>query len=124
MSLPSFIFGQGTPYKTPEQLQEARRRVRDLMSGGPEQYSRPGGWLYALSDGLGAALEQRKISQGEQYADEQRQKGSALFSQMMNGFGNAPAYPSSVAAGASPTSGVATGRLSHRRQRRLKSNRA
>nr|WP_286191570.1 phage tail tip lysozyme [Ochrobactrum sp. AP1BH01-1] len=27
----------------------------------------------------------------------------------MNGFGNAPAYPSSVAAGASPTSGVATG---------------
>ncbi|MBQ0707838.1 phage tail tip lysozyme [Ochrobactrum sp. AP1BH01-1] len=83
--------------------------MRDLMSGGPEQYSRPGGWLYALSDGLGAALEQRKISQGEQYADEQRQKGSALFSQMMNGFGNAPAYPSSVAAGASPTSGVATG---------------
>ncbi len=109
MSLPSFIFGQGTPYKTPEQLQEARRRVRDLMSGGPEQYSRPGGWLYALSDGLGAALEQRKISQGEQYADEQRQKGSALFSQTMNGFGNAPAYPSSVAAGASPTSGIATG---------------
>ncbi|MBA8822620.1 hypothetical protein BRY73_24605 [Ochrobactrum sp. P6BS-III] len=110
MAIPSFIFGQGTPYKTPEQLQEARRRVRDLMGAGPEQYSRPGGWLYALSDGLTGAVEQNRINQGEKYADEQRQKGSTLFSQLMNGFGGAGgAYPSTVAAGGSPTSGAATG---------------
>lgn len=110
MAIPSFIFGQGTAYKTPEQLQEARRRVQQLMSGGPQDYSRPGGWLYALGDGLGAAIEQRRINQGEKYADEQRQKGSALFGQLMNGFGGAgAAYPSTVAAGGSPTSAAATG---------------
>lgn len=110
MATPSFIFGQGTKYKTPEQLQEARRRVQQLMSGGPQDYSRPGGWLYALGDGLGAAIEQRRINQGEKYADEQRQKGSALFGQLMNGFGGAgAAYPSTVAAGGSPTSAAATG---------------
>ncbi|WP_139975343.1 hypothetical protein [Ochrobactrum sp. CGA5] len=110
MAVPSFIFGQGTAYKTPEQLQEARRRVQQLMSGGPQDYSRPGGWLYALGDGLGAALEQRRINQGEKYADEQRQKGNALFGQLMSGFGGAGgAYPSSVAAGGSPTSATATG---------------
>lgn len=109
MAIPSFIFGQGTAYKTPEQLQEARRRVRDLMGAGPEQYSRPGGWLYALSDGLTGAIEQNRINQGEKYADEQRQKGSTLFGQLMNGFGGAGgAYPSTVAAGGSPTSGAAT----------------
>ncbi len=110
MAVPSFIFGQGAAYKTPEQLQEARRRVQQLMSGGPQDYSRPGGWLYALGDGLGAALEQRRINQGEKYADEQRQKGNALFGQLMNGFsGSGGAYPSTVAAGGSPTSGAATG---------------
>jgi hypothetical protein len=106
MATPSFIFGQSTKYKTPEQLQEARRRVRELMSGGPDQYSRPGGWLYALGDGLGAALEQRRINQGEQYAEEQRQKGNSLFSQLMSG---GAAYPSSVASGGSPTAGAAMG---------------
>ncbi len=110
MAVPSFIFGQGTAYKTPEQLQEARRRVQQLMSGGPQDYSRPGGWLYALGDGLGAALEQRRINQGEKYADEQRQKGNALFGQLMSGFGGSGgAYPSSVASGGSPTSATATG---------------
>lgn len=101
-----FALRQAPAYRTPEQLQAARSRVRDMMSGGPDQYSRPGGWLYALGDGLGAALEQRRINQGEQYAEQQRQNGIAQFSQAIGGPAANPSFQNSFAS-ASPSAPVA-----------------
>ncbi len=101
MSGPSFIFGAGTQYKSQEQLDEARKRVRSMIDGkGPEDYSRPGGWLYALGDGLGAALEQRRINKGQGEFDKNRASADAEF---LNGAGSgfAPAFPANVAAGGS-----------------------
>ncbi|MGN8022994.1 hypothetical protein ACTJJ7_20005 [Phyllobacterium sp. 22229] len=107
MSVQSFIFGPGQKYKTQEDLDRARAMVRDMYGniGSPRTI---GEGLSALGDGIMANVMNRRIAQGQGEFDKNRASADAGFLSGMSGLG-APAFPSSVAAGGSPTAPAATG---------------
>jgi hypothetical protein len=74
-SIPSFLFGAGTKYKTQEELDRAREQVKALL--GDIGNSKFEGWGSALADlgkGIAAGLEQRRVNEGQGYvsADQER----------------------------------------------------
>lgn len=107
MSVQSFIFGPGQKYKTQEDLDRARAMVRDIYgnSGSPRTI---GEGLSALGDGIMANVMNRRISQGQGEFDKNRASADSSFLSGMSSL-SAPAFPSSVAAGGSPTAPAATG---------------
>lgn len=107
MSVQSFIFGPGQKYKTQEDLDRGRAMVRDIYGniGSPRTI---GEGLSALGDGIMANVMNRRISQGQGEFDKNRASADSSFLSGMSGL-NAPAFPSSVAAGGSPTAPAATG---------------
>lgn len=110
MTLQSFIFGKSQKYQTPEELERARKTVKDIYSGIGTATGKFG-WLDSLSKGAVAGIMNHRIKKGEEQAGEQRAAGNSLAERFISGFGltPSPAYPESVAAGGSPTAGVATG---------------
>ena len=66
-SIPSFLFGAGTKYKTQEELDRAREQVKSLLGDiGNSKYE---GWGSALADlgkGIAARVEKGRIGEGQE----------------------------------------------------------
>lgn len=102
-----FIFG-GDTGETPESIKRKREIAMALL--GQNRAPRTiGEGINALGDGIVANVMNRRANAGEKAGRESADQafGGIDFSSLFGGGG--AAYPSAVAAGASPTSGAATG---------------
>lgn len=102
----SYIFG-GNTGETPESVKR-KREVAMALLGAQSAPKNLGEGLSALGDGIVANVMNRRANDGEKAGRESAEKafGGLDFGSL---FGGAPAYPSSVAAGGSPTAPAATG---------------
>jgi len=79
-SIPSFLFGAGTKYKTQEELDRAREQVKALL--GDIGKSGLTGWGSALSDlgkGIGAGIEGRRINEGQEIVSADQERLYSMF---------------------------------------------
>ncbi|MEJ5081049.1 glucosaminidase domain-containing protein [Ochrobactrum sp. MYb379] len=104
-----FIFG-GDTGETPESVKR-KRAIAMALLGQSHAPRNVGEGLNALGDGIVANVMNRRVGEAEKAGQASAEKafGGIDFSSLFGGGASAPAYPSSVAAGASPTSGAATG---------------
>ncbi|MEP7452820.1 hypothetical protein [Phyllobacterium sp. SB3] len=102
VAAPSFIFGEGQKYKTPEELERARQTVMQIYNGIGKAQG-PGGWFDSLAKGIAARSMNNKIDRDQNEFNANRATADSNF------FTGAPAFPASVAAGGSSTAPAATG---------------
>lgn len=105
----SFIFGAGQDVKTPEELAKRREVQNALARAALGRAPRDlGEGLSTLGQAIAFRMMGNKNDAAEKAGRESANKVMDRLD-VSSLFGGAPAYPSAVAAGASPTSGAATG---------------
>jgi len=79
-SIPSFIFGAGTKYKTQEELDRAREQVKALLGDiGQSKYEGWGSVLADLGKGISARVEKGRIGEGQEFLTGEQSKLWDMF---------------------------------------------
>ncbi|HWT63271.1 MAG TPA: flagellar biosynthesis protein FlgJ [Ochrobactrum sp.] len=107
-----FVWGDGGSKKTPEQLDRERRLAQAMIGAGIDT-SPVGHWTQGAARMANALVGNIRQGRADKAEREGIEGAASKFAKLdlanLMGGGAATAYPSAVAAGASPTSGAATG---------------
>lgn len=110
--IPAFFTGPGGARLTPEQIAQRQAVAQSLMAQATDTSPNAGGWTSVIAKGLMGGIGGWKEGQAERAGVANAEASQSRIAQMLSGMGGTPApsaFPSAVAAGASPTSGIATG---------------
>ncbi|MEP7452407.1 phage tail tip lysozyme [Phyllobacterium sp. SB3] len=104
--IPAFFVGPNGAQLTPEQIAIRQQVAQSLLQQATDTSPNAGGVASILAKGVQGGIAGFKQNQAERAATENNEYNSGLLSSLFSGGGSA--YPSSVAAGGSPTAPAAT----------------